>query len=99
MGVSLKYNLEEYTQVLNKVKSLKNTIESNKTKMINSLETLRSDWTTEGGVAFFDSIDADWTDGIDNCVYVLDDLIDAMDKAYKQYTKIETEANKKLKSF
>lgn len=96
MGVSLKYNLEEYTQALNKMKSLKTTIESNRTTMINNLETLRNDWTTEGGVAFFDSIDADWTGGIDNCIDVLEDLIDALDKAYKKYEKIEKEANSKL---
>lgn len=99
MAVDLKYNLEEYTNALNNIKGLKTTIENNKTTMINSLETLRTDWTTEGGVAFFSSVDDDWTDGIDNCVAVLDDLIDALDKAYKQYEKIESEANKKLKSF
>ena len=71
MGVSLKYNLEEYTQALNNIKNLKTTIENDKSTMINSLENLRKDWTTEGGVAFFDSIDGDWTDGIDNCLNVL----------------------------
>lgn len=99
MAVSLKYNLEEYMQALNNIKNLKSTIEKNRSTMIASLETLRKDWTTEGGVAFFDSIDDDWSDGIDNCLDVLDDLIDSLDKAYKQYAKIETEANKNLKSF
>ncbi len=61
MAVDLKYNLEEYTNALNNIKGLKTTIENNKTTMINSLETLRTDWTTEGGVAFFSSVDDDWT--------------------------------------
>lgn len=99
MGVDLKYNLSEYTNALNKIKGLKSTIENNKTNMINSLKTLRTDWTTEGGVAFFSSVDDDWTKGIENCIDVLDDLIEALNDAYKQYEKIEIEAKKKLQSF
>lgn len=98
MAVDLKYNLDEYTKALNNIKKLKTTIEKNKTTMINDLETLKNDWTTEGGVAFFASVDDEWTKGIDNCVTVLGDLINALDKAYKQYEKIESEAKKKMKS-
>lgn len=99
MGVSLKYNLEEYAKVLNNIKTLKSTIENNKSTMISRLETLRKDWTTDGGVAFFSSIDDDWTAGIENCISVLDDLVDAMAKAYVEYEKVETEANNKLKVY
>jgi len=99
MGVSLKYNLQEYTQALHKITNLKDTIETNRARMLKSLETLRSDWTTEGGVTFFNSVDENWSAGIEHCIVVLEDLIDALDKAYEKYAKIEPEANAKLKTF
>ncbi len=98
MGVDLKYNLDEYSTTVTKVVELKDDIKEKKENMIKSLETLRADWTTEGADAFFASIDDDWSIGIDNCVAVLEDLIDALNDAYDEYEKIETEANEKLKS-
>lgn len=99
MGVDLKYNLEEYAAAKAKIVNLKTTIENNKNTMINSLEILRNDWTLDGGVEFFKSVDDTWSDGIQNCIDVLDDLIDALDKAYKEYEKIEPEANRRFNSF
>lgn len=98
MGVDLKYDLEEYSATVAQFVSLKDDIKEKKDNMIKSLETLRADWTTEGADAFFASIDDNWSVGIDNCVAVLEDLIDALNDAYIQYEKIETEANEKLKS-
>lgn len=98
MAVDLKYNLDEYSKAINNIKQLKSQIKSNKTKMINDLEIIRNDWTLDGGKEFFASVDEDWADGIDNCIDVFDDLIDALENSYKQYEKIEKEAKKVFKN-
>lgn len=97
MEVSLKYNLEEYAAAMGKMKQLKTDIEGYKKTMLANLEQLRRDWTLESGVAFFDSLDTDWADEIQVCMDALDDLWDALDKGYKEYSKIEGEANAALK--
>lgn len=99
MGVDLKYNLDDYNNALNKIRILKDEIQHNKQSMISGLQAVRNDWTSEGGVAFFSSVDDSWSKGIDTCVTVLEDMIDSLEKARAEYEKIEPEANKCFSKF
>ena len=97
MGVSLKYNLSEYNGAVDDIKKLKSDITTSKKKMKDGLEQIKKDWTTDGGVAFFDSIDTDWETAVQNCLDILDDLTDALDSAYKEYSDIADDAKTYLK--
>lgn len=97
MGTSLKYNLSEYDKANSDIKKLKSDIRKSKKKMKDGLEQIKKDWTTDGGKAFFDSIDTDWETAVQNCLDILDDLTDALDSAYKEYDDIEDDAKTYLK--
>lgn len=97
MGASLKYDLDNFTQQKKNFEDLKRTIEEAKNNMIQGLDQVKNDWKSEGGRTFFDSVDKDWADSIDNCIVVLEDLSKAIDEAYKNYERIEADANNYLK--
>lgn len=97
MGTSLKYNLSEYDKANSDIKKLKKDIEKSKKKMKEGLDQIKKDWTTDGGKAFFDSIDTDWETAVQNCLDILDDLTDALDSAYKEYDDIADDAKIYLK--
>ena len=99
MAVNLKYNLVEYQNARNNINQLKTDIETNKSNMLTSLDDIKKDWTTEGGQAFFKSVDESWSDGIDNCITVLEDLISALDDAYTKYEGIEEEAKTRFSAY
>ena len=97
MGTSLKYNLSEYAKANSDIKNLKSDIQKSKKKMEDGLNQIKKDWTTDGGKAFFDSIDTDWETAVQNCLDILDDLTDALDSAYEAYDDIEDDAKTYLK--
>lgn len=97
MGTSLKYNLSEYAKANSDIKYLKSDIQKSKKKMEDGLNQIKKDWTTDGGKAFFDSIDTDWETAVQNCLDILDDLTDALDSAYEEYDDIEDDAKTYLK--
>lgn len=97
MNVSLKYNLSEYDSANSDIKNLKEDIKDSKKKMKDGLEQIKKDWTTDGGKAFFDSIDSDWETAVQNCLDILDDLTTALDSAYIEYSDIAEDAKTYLK--
>lgn len=97
MGVNLKYDLSEYKSAVDEIKKLKSDIETSKEKMLKGLETIKSEWISDGSKAFFDSIDSDWETAVRNCINVLEDLTNALDKAYTEYMNIENDAETYLK--
>lgn len=97
MGVSLKYDLKNISAQRKKIDELKTTISDAKDNMLSGLDQIRIDWVSEGGTAFFDSIDQDWVKSVENCIDVLDDLLSAIDVASEKYGEIDTEASNYLK--
>lgn len=96
MGVNLKYDLEDITEQRKNIATLKSSISDAKTAMVKGLDQIRLDWVSEGGTAFFESIDTDWLDGIQNCIDVIDDLLSAIDKASEKYREINENASNYL---
>lgn len=96
MSVSLQYDLDIFTAGKDKIDNLKNNIDTAKRTMESGLDQLRRDWVSEGGDAFFQSIDQDWAKNIETCIHVLEDLYDAVEKASSKYGEIQSEAAKYL---
>lgn len=97
MGVSLKYDTEDLDTGKTNVETLKGNLETARDAMKSGLAQVRTDWVSEGGDAFFDSIDNDWEKGVQNCIDVLDDMISALSDARTKYDDIETNAPTYLK--
>ena len=97
MGADLKYDLTTMTQQKNNVEQLISTLDTAKTTMMNGLAQIRQDWTLDGGVAFFNSIDQDWVKSVENCIHVLEDLRDALKDAAPKYEEINNNAGNYLK--
>lgn len=96
MGVNLSYDSDDFTTAMTNIEKLKSQLGEDKKAMIEALENLRKDWVSEGGDAFFDSIDNDWQTSVDNCISVLDDLKGAIKAASDDYAEISTDSIKKL---
>lgn len=97
MGVDLQYDLNDIQDAINKIQAVRDKIDGDKTTFKLSFEKLRIDWNTDAGVKFFEKFDGAWTDGIDECIAMLDSMITALTSAKGAYEEIETEANNKLK--
>lgn len=97
MGVDLKYDVDEISKGKTNIETLKTDIENARDAMKNGLAQIKMDWVSEGGTAFFDSIDNDWEKGVQNCIDVLTDLLSALETAETKYSEIETEAPNYLK--
>ena len=97
MATSLKYDLENIANQRQKIDDLKTIISDAKKNMLSGLDQIRLDWISEGGTAFFDSIDQDWVESVGNCIDVLDDLLNAIDSASDKYEQIDANASNYLK--
>lgn len=93
----LKYDVDTLSTGATNIETLKTAVEKAKDDMVNGLAQVRLDWVSEGGDAFFNSIDNDWTKSVQNCIDVLDDILSAIKKAETTYAEIETESPNYLK--
>lgn len=97
MGVSLKYDIDDFATEKKNVSELKDKIDTARNTMKAGLNQLRSDWVSEGGEAFFESIDDDWENSIQSCIDVLEDIVSALEVTETKYGEIETNATTYLK--
>lgn len=97
MGIDLKCNLDEYKSSIDNFNKLKQFIADSKKNMNDGLQQIRKDWTLDGGVAFFESIDTDWVNSVQNCIDILDDLTSALESAYNEYNAIQEDSKTYLK--
>ncbi len=97
MGVSLKYETDDFSTANTNITDLITQIKDAKQAMIDGLDQIKADWVSEGATAFFDSIDDDWATSVDNCIDVLNDLLSCISTASTKYGEIETEAPNYLK--
>ncbi len=97
MGTSLKYDTLQMGVSQKNVNDLIEKIESARDAMRSGLEQIRKDWASEGGDAFFESIDNDWEVSVQNCIDVLGDLSTALKDAITKYDEISNNASDYLK--
>ena len=86
MGVSLKYDTDDLGSGKTNIESLKTKIETARDAMKSGLAQVRADWVSEGGDAFFESIDTDWEKSVQNCIDVLQEVADEYPDANYELT-------------
>lgn len=96
MGVDLKYKTEDFDTGKTNINNLIDEIINARDTMKKGLVQIRTDWVSEGGDAFFDSIDNDWETSVQNCIDVLNDMLDALGDAKDKYDEISTNASSYL---
>ena len=97
MGVNLKYDTLQMDVSQKNVDDLISKIETARDAMRSGLEQVRKDWASEGGDAFFESIDNDWETSVQNCIDVLGDLSASLKDAITKYNEISDNASTYLK--
>lgn len=97
MGVDLKYDTDDFDTAMRTILNLKQDLETKKKGMLDALTQLRNDWVSDGGDTFFNSIDTDWSDSVDECIELLQDIYDSLHSGSVIYDDISLQAQNYLK--
>lgn len=88
---NIEVNLEDLKSAKLAVDKLINTLNEDNRLLNASLNQLKSDWKTDAGKKFFENHKDTWTAYVDKYVKKLNGVSDMLDKAIKQYDKLDNE--------
>ncbi len=87
----LRFNLSDLGTQADSIQRISADLNSAKARLSQNLETLRNDWVSSAGDAFFAMYDTTWVDHIDQYCQLLDELSAALRYAASEYEPLVDE--------
>ncbi len=94
MANILKFDVENLARVRDECDSYTEMVREAKASAQRTLQLLQKDWNTPAGRKFFETVDQDWPEVVDQYAKVLGDLEKALNKAIREYQDVKQKAER-----